>query len=142
MSDLLKRALTFGMYQDDNGLFKIGSSTFKYNDTHVYIDGTKCNSTRGLWELLTKSRPHDSIITQQDKKDMNTYWFGLTLIDIITVLQVGSKQTKASNIQFISPLFKDTSKLTWETLEKPGKDPALHSSYRPISLLDTIGKVF
>jgi len=25
---------------------------------------------------------------------------------------------------------------------KPGKDPALPSSYRPITLLDTIGKVF
>jgi hypothetical protein len=25
---------------------------------------------------------------------------------------------------------------------KPGKEPALPSSYRPISLLDTIGKVF
>ena len=28
------------------------------------------------------------------------------------------------------------------TILKPGKDPALPSSYRPISLLDTIGKLF
>lgn len=41
MTDVLKRAPTFGVYQDNNVLFKIGSSTFKYNDTHVYIDGTK-----------------------------------------------------------------------------------------------------
>ena len=28
------------------------------------------------------------------------------------------------------------------SLFKPGKDPALPSSYRPISLLDTVGKLF
>ena len=28
------------------------------------------------------------------------------------------------------------------SIMKPGKDPALPSSYRPISLLDTIGKLF
>ena len=36
---------------------------------------------------------------------------------------------------------------TWKharviSILKPGKDPALPSSYRPISLLDTIGKLF
>ena len=28
------------------------------------------------------------------------------------------------------------------SLRKPGKDPTLPSSYRPISLLDTVGKLF
>jgi hypothetical protein len=28
------------------------------------------------------------------------------------------------------------------SIVKPGKDPALPSSYRPISLLDTVGKLF
>jgi hypothetical protein len=32
-------APTFGVYQDDSGSFKIGRSTFKYNDKHVYVDG-------------------------------------------------------------------------------------------------------
>jgi hypothetical protein len=46
---------TFGVYQDDiDGSFKIGRSSFKYNDQHVFVDGKKYKATTGLWELLAK----------------------------------------------------------------------------------------
>jgi hypothetical protein len=116
MSDVLKRTPTFGVYQDDNGLFKVGSSTFKYNDTHVYVDGTKYKATHGLWELLTKSRPDANIITQQDKEAYkhilvrsNAHRYNYSPSGKIKANK-GFKYTK-----FISPLFK--RKLNWETLE-------------------------
>jgi len=38
---------TFGVYQDDtDGSFRIGRSSFKYNDKHVFVD--KAESTRQL----------------------------------------------------------------------------------------------
>ena len=44
----------FGVYQDDTGgSFKIGRSSFKHNDKHVFVDGRKYKATQGLWELLT-----------------------------------------------------------------------------------------
>jgi len=46
------------VYQDDTyGSFKIGLSSFKYNDKHAFVDGRKYKATQGLWELLTKSKP-------------------------------------------------------------------------------------
>ena len=49
---------TFGVYQDDtDGSLKIGRSSFKYNDKHVFIDGKKYKATQDLWELLTQSQP-------------------------------------------------------------------------------------
>jgi hypothetical protein len=40
---------TFGVYQDDNnGSFKIGRSSFKYDDQHVFVDGKKYKATPGL----------------------------------------------------------------------------------------------
>jgi hypothetical protein len=41
--------------------------------------------------------------------------------------------------QYFPPVLKNARVISFR---KPGKDPALPSSYRPISLLDTIGKVF
>jgi len=60
---------TFGMYQDKtDGSFKIGRSSFKYNDKHVSVDGKKYKGTQGLWELLTKSKPDKNAVTFQDKQ--------------------------------------------------------------------------
>jgi hypothetical protein len=37
---------TFGVYQDEtDGSFKIGRSSFKYNDIHVFADGKKYRAT-------------------------------------------------------------------------------------------------
>jgi hypothetical protein len=41
--------------------------------------------------------------------------------------------------QYFPPVWKHARVIS---ILKPGKDPTLPSSYRPISLLDTIGKVF
>jgi hypothetical protein len=49
---------TLGVYQDDTyGSFKIGLSSFKYNDKHVFVDGKKYKATPVLWELLSRSKP-------------------------------------------------------------------------------------
>jgi len=49
---------TLGVYQNEtDGSFKIGSSSFKCTDKHVFVDGRKYKATQGLWELLTKSKP-------------------------------------------------------------------------------------
>jgi len=59
---------TFGVYQDDtNGSFKIGRSSFKYNNKHVFVDGKRYKATQGLWELLTQSRPDINVVTHQDR---------------------------------------------------------------------------
>ena len=60
---------TFGVYQDEFvGPFKIGRSSFKYNDKHVFVDGKKYKATQGLWELLTQSRPDINVVTFQDRQ--------------------------------------------------------------------------
>ena len=48
---------TFGVYRDDaDGSFKVGISSFKYNDKHIFVDGRKYKDSQGLWELLTKTK--------------------------------------------------------------------------------------
>ena len=60
---------TFGGYQDDaDGSFKIGRSSFKYNDKYVFVDGRKFKATQGLWKLLTKSKPDKNAVTIQDRQ--------------------------------------------------------------------------
>jgi len=71
--NILKRILShdrnFGVYQDHNdGCFKIGRPSFKYNNKHVFVDGKNYRRTHGLLELLTKSQPSKSMVTLQDKQ--------------------------------------------------------------------------
>jgi hypothetical protein len=39
---------TFGVYQAEDDSFKIGSSDFKYNNTHVFVDNKSYRATPGL----------------------------------------------------------------------------------------------
>jgi hypothetical protein len=55
------------VYQDEtDGSFKIRSSSFKYTDKHVFVDGRKYKATQGLWEL--QSKPDKNAVTFQDKQ--------------------------------------------------------------------------
>ena len=54
IQNVLKRKtshdLSFVVYQDDtDGSFKIGRSSFRYNDKHLLVDGNKYKAIQGLW---------------------------------------------------------------------------------------------
>ena len=71
INDVLTRNVshdpTFGVYQDDtDGSFKIGRSSFKYNNKHVFVDGKRYKATYGLWGFLTQTRPDKQLVTHQD----------------------------------------------------------------------------
>jgi hypothetical protein len=96
---------SFGVYQDDtDGSFKIGRSSFKYNDKHVFVDGKKYKATSALWELLSKSKPDNDLVTLHVSRHINKYYCSLILIEIIIVLRVRSEQIKDLNIH---SLFRD-----------------------------------
>jgi hypothetical protein len=58
---------TFGVYQSDtDSFFKIGRSSFTYNNKSIFVDGKKYNATQGLWELLTKAGTDINMVTPQD----------------------------------------------------------------------------
>ena len=58
----------FGLCQDDtDGSFKIGLSSFKYIDIHVFLDGKKYKATQDLWEFFAKSLPDKNLVTLQDR---------------------------------------------------------------------------
>jgi len=50
----VSRDPTFSVYQDDtDGSFKIGRSSFKYNNKDVSVDGKRYKATQDLWKLVT-----------------------------------------------------------------------------------------
>jgi len=90
IQNVLRRILsddpTFGVYQNEtDGSFKIGSSSFKYADKHVFVDGRKYKATQGLYELLIKSKPDKNVVTFQDRH-INKYSYGLKRIELTQYL--------------------------------------------------------
>ena len=109
---------TFGVYQNDtDGSFKIGSSSFKYTDKHVFVDGRKYKATQGLWELLTKSKPDKNVVTFQDKQ---TYKQILLQSNAHRVNYSPTGKIKANKgikyTRFISQLFTDKKEVPWESV--------------------------
>ena len=110
---------TFGVYQDHtNGSFKIGSSSFKYNDIHVFVYGKKYKATPGLWELLTKSKFDRNMVIVKDKQaykqillQCNAHRVNYSRSGKI-IANRGLKYTR-----FISQMFINTKEVPWESLQ-------------------------
>ena len=87
---------TFGVYQDDiDGSFKIGRSSFKYNNTHVFVDGKLITQRQVCGNY--KSKPDRNLVSVQDKH-INKYPYSLMLIELITVSQLRTKPLMVLNI--------------------------------------------
>jgi hypothetical protein len=109
---------TFCVYQDDtNGSFKIGQSSFKYNNKHVFVDGKGYKATQGLWELLTQSQPDKNVVTNQDSQ---AYKQILLQSNAHRVNYSPSGKIKANKgikcTRFISQLFTNIKDVPWESL--------------------------
>jgi hypothetical protein len=119
--NVLKRKLThdptFGVYQDDtDGSFKIGRSSFTYNENSVFVDGKKYNATQRLWELLSKAMSDINMVTPQDKQaykqiliQSNAHKVNYSPTGKIK----GNKGMKYTRI--ISRLFTDKTQFPWES---------------------------
>ena len=112
------RDSSFGVYRDEtDDSLKIGRSKFKYNDTHVFVDGKKYKATPGLWHLLTKSRPDKTMVTVQDRQ---AYKQILLQSNAHRVNYSPTGRIRANRglkyTQFISRLFTERL-VPWESLE-------------------------
>ena len=110
---------TYGVYQDyAYGSFKIGRSSFKYKDKHVFVDGRKYKATQGLWELLTKSKPDKYADTIQDRQ---AYKQILLQSNANRVNYSPTGKIKANKglkyTRFISQLFTDKNEVPWESVQ-------------------------
>ena len=122
MDNVLKRKgsnnPTFGVYEDDkDSSFKIGRSSSKYNNKHVFVDAKNYKSTQGLWELMVKSKLDKNLDTFQDRQaykqillQSNAHRVNYSLTGRIR----GNKGLKYT--RFISQLFTDCQ-VPWESLQ-------------------------
>ena len=123
INNVLKRKVshdrTFGVYQEEtDGSFKIGRSSFKFNNRRVFVDGRKYKATQSLWELLTKASPDRNSVSMQDKQaykqiliQSNAHRFNYRPHGKIKA----SKGLKYTRI--ISQLFSYRIEVPWESLQ-------------------------
>jgi hypothetical protein len=104
---------TFGVYRcNTDGSFKVGRSSFKYNNKYVFVDGRKYKATDVLWELLSKDSPDKNIFTLQDRQ---AYKRILLQSNAHRVNYSPTGKVKANkslkHTLFISQLFNDTKNM-------------------------------
>jgi len=107
------------VYQyDTDGSFKIGRSSFKYGDKHVFVDGEKHKATRGLRQLLAKSKYDRNLVSVKDEQEYkqiilqsNAHRVNYSPWGKIKANK-GIKYTR-----FISQLFTNRKEVPWESLQ-------------------------
>jgi hypothetical protein len=100
------------VYQDKNdGSFKIGSSSFNYNYTHVFVGGKKYKAAQDLWKFQTKSKPDKNAVTYKHiLLQSNAHRVNYSPTGNIKAKK-GIKYTR-----FISQLFNDRKEVPWESV--------------------------
>jgi hypothetical protein len=107
------------VYQEEtDGSFKIGRSSFKFNNRRVFVDGRKYKATQGLWKLLTEANPDRNSVSMQDKQ---AYKQILIQSNAHRVNYSPSGNIKANKSlkygRFISPLFSKTKEVPLDSLQ-------------------------
>ena len=123
INDVLRRKVshnpTFGVFQDDtDGSFKIGRSSFKYNDKRVFVDGKKYNATSGLWELLTKSKSDKTLVSLKDKRAYKQILLQSIAhrVNYSPAVKIKAKRG-ITFTRVISQMFTNTKEVLWESLQ-------------------------
>ena len=99
-------------------IFKIGISSFKYNDKHAFVGAKKYRATPDLWELLTESKPDRNVVSVLDKQACKQ-----TLLESNAHRDNHSPSCKIKAnkglkyTRLISQLFTNTKEVPWESLQ-------------------------
>ena len=109
----------FGVYEvDSDGYFRIGRSSFKYNDKHVFVDGRKYKANQGPWELLTRYKPDKNAVTMHDRPAYKQIPLRSNAHRIHYSPRCTIKANKVLKyIMFISQLFTDKNVVPWESVQ-------------------------
>ena len=106
---------TFGVYEvDTDGSFKIGRSSFKYNDKHLFVDGRNYKAIQWEWEFLTKSKPDKNVVTIQNKQAYKEVLLRSKAhrVNYSTTGKIEANKS-VKYTRFISQLFTEKNEVPW-----------------------------